>query len=68
VLFSWPIGQGIFGIQYLIDFLSQLRVSEVHGFYNLQLFYWHFLEILWLFIFLVFYSSSLAVGHKVQQI
>merc|ERR1712174_97481 len=33
-----------------------LRVSEVHLFYNLQLFYWHFLEILWLFIFLVFYS------------
>merc|ERR1711972_56005 len=32
-----------------------LRVSEVHLFYNLQLFYWHFLEILWLFIFLVFY-------------
>merc|ERR1712206_52611 len=30
-----------------------LRVSEVHLFYNLQLFYWHFLEILWLFIFLV---------------
>merc|ERR1712050_225570 len=36
-------------------FLS-LRVSEVHLFYNLQLFYWHFLEILWLFIFLVFYG------------
>merc|ERR1712126_597224 len=35
-------------------FLSS-RVSEVHLFYNLQLFYWHFLEILWLFIFLVFY-------------
>merc|ERR1711944_230766 len=33
-----------------------LRLSEVHLFYNLQLFYWHFLEILWLFIFLVFYS------------
>merc|ERR1712187_83063 len=32
-----------------------LRVSEIHLFYNLQLFYWHFLEILWLFIFLVFY-------------
>merc|ERR1711904_175095 len=30
-----------------------LRVSEIHVFYNLQLFYWHFLEILWLFIFLV---------------
>merc|ERR1712032_1684617 len=32
-----------------------LRVSEVHLFFNLQLFYWHFLEILWLFIFLVLY-------------
>merc|ERR1712242_491181 len=39
-----------------IYFVS-LRVSEVHLFYNLQLFYWHFLEILWLFIFLVFYRS-----------
>merc|ERR1712224_166059 len=26
---------------------SNLRVSEVLLFYNLQLFYWHFLEILW---------------------
>merc|ERR1711998_158251 len=34
-----------------------LRVSEVHLFYNLQIFYWHFLEILWLFIFLVLYLS-----------
>merc|ERR1711865_1199430 len=32
-----------------------LRVSEVHLFYNLQIFYWHFLEIIWLFIFLVLY-------------
>lgn len=31
------------------------RILEIHKFYNLQLFYWHFLEILWLFIFLVFY-------------
>merc|ERR1712021_295414 len=37
-------------------FLS-LRVSEVLLFYNLQLFYWHFLEFLWLLIFLVFYKS-----------
>merc|ERR1712060_513887 len=29
-----------------------LRVSEILLFSNLQLFYWHFLEILWLFIFL----------------
>merc|ERR1712129_567170 len=28
-----------------------LRVSEIHLFYNLLLFYWHFLEILWLYIF-----------------
>merc|ERR1711975_75073 len=34
-----------------------LRVSEIHLFYNLMLFYWHFLEILWLFLFLVFYKS-----------
>merc|ERR1712048_1097751 len=33
-----------------------LRVSEVHLFYFLFLLYWHFLELLWLFIFLVFYS------------
>merc|ERR1712176_580392 len=32
-----------------------LRLSEVHLFYNLQFLYWHFVEILWLFIFLVFY-------------
>merc|ERR1712160_198673 len=38
-----------------IHWFINLRVSEVHLFYNLQLFYWHFLEILWLFIFLVFY-------------
>merc|ERR1712007_26396 len=35
-----------------------LRVSEVHLFYNLLLLYWHFLEFLWLFIFLVFYSPK----------
>ena len=32
-----------------------LRTSEIHLFYNLQVFYWHFIEILWLFIFLVLY-------------
>merc|ERR1712173_353488 len=40
-------------------YFVSLRVSEVHLFYNLQLFYWHFLEILWLFIFLIFYKSFL---------
>merc|ERR1712004_165727 len=38
-----------------ISSLFFLRVSEVNLFYNLQIFYWHFLEILWLFIFLVLY-------------
>merc|ERR1712178_138206 len=40
----------------VINFIN-LRVSEIHLFYNLQNFYWHFLEILWLFIFLFLYSS-----------
>merc|ERR1712036_194974 len=35
-----------------------LRSSEVHLFYNLPNFYWHFLEILWLFIFLFLYSQK----------
>merc|ERR1712194_861076 len=40
-----------------VSFFLNLRVSEIHLFYNLQNFYWHFLEILWLFIFLFLYSS-----------
>ena len=38
------------------EYFLNLRTSEIHLFYNLQLFYWHFLEFLWLFIFLVFYK------------
>merc|ERR1711976_743862 len=34
-------------------FFSSSRISELHLFYNLQIFYWHFIEVLWLFIFLV---------------
>merc|ERR1712048_1527085 len=34
------------------------RISELHLFYNLQIFYWHFIEVLWLFIFLVLYFSQ----------
>merc|ERR1711937_271736 len=41
--------------QLKISLIFLLRVSEVHLFFNLQLFYWHFLEILWLFLFLVLY-------------
>jgi len=39
---------------YSLSIISQ-RSSEIHLFYNLQIFYWHFIEILWLFIFLVLY-------------
>merc|ERR1711870_138778 len=35
-----------------------LRVSEVILFSNFMFFYWHFVEILWIFIFLVFYKSQ----------
>merc|ERR1712057_151623 len=49
-LFFWGCSFSVKN-QYFVN----LRVSEVHLFYNLQLFYWHFLEILWLFIFLVLY-------------
>merc|ERR1712066_438294 len=49
-LFFWGCSFSVKNMRFV-----NLRVSEVHLFYNLQLFYWHFLEILWLFIFLVLY-------------
>ena len=42
-------------------YFLNLRTSEIHLFYNLQLFYWHFLEFLWLFIFQVFYTLSIEI-------
>merc|ERR1711920_21123 len=36
-----------------MSFFFLFRSSEIHLFYNLQFFYWHFVEVLWLFIFLV---------------
>ena len=47
------------GFPILHQYLLGLRTSEIHLFYDLQLFYWHFIEILWLFIFHVFYFLSL---------
>merc|ERR1711976_153495 len=49
-LFFWGCG-----FPFKIFKFVSLRVSETHLFYNLQFFYWHFLEILWLFIFLILY-------------
>ena len=43
----------------LFCFCMSLRSSEIILFWNLQLFYWHFLEILWIFIFILFYFFSL---------
>merc|ERR1712060_239039 len=51
-LFFWSCGFPFKKMKY-----NLLRVSEVHLFYLLFLLYWHFLELLWLFIFQVFYSS-----------
>merc|ERR1712001_588080 len=42
-LFFWGCGFPSKTENYFVN----LRVSEIHLFYNLQLFYWHFLEILW---------------------
>merc|ERR1711959_715426 len=49
-LFFWGCS-----FQYKKNYFLNLRITEIHLFYNLQLFYWHFLEILWLFIFIVLY-------------
>merc|ERR1712012_1049781 len=46
VVFFWGCS-----FPFKIKYFLSLRVSEIHLFYNLQLFYWHFLEFLWLFIF-----------------
>merc|ERR1711935_858171 len=49
-LFFWGCS---FCVKISINLL--LGVSEIHLFYNLQIFYWHFVEVLWLFIFLFLY-------------
>ena len=35
---------------------GNLRILPFHLYYNLQLIYWHFIELLWLFIYTIFYS------------
>ena len=63
---AW-IGSGItfisFGILFLIQSLVEILYYiniyfgflDIHLFYDQQLIYWHFIEILWLFIFLILY-------------
>merc|ERR1712039_495189 len=50
-LFFWSCS---FPVKILL--FVNLRVSEVILFSNFMFFYWHFVEILWIFIFLVFYK------------
>jgi heme/copper-type cytochrome/quinol oxidase subunit 3 len=57
-LFFWGCS-----LQSKISNYYSLRVSEVHLFYNLQIFYWHFLEILWLFIFLCLFFMLIVTFH-----
>ena len=54
------------GLREKISILN-LRTSEIHLFYNLQFFYWHFLEILWLFIFLILYLSALLFSRARRE-
>ena len=35
---------------------GNLRILPFHLYYNLQLIYWHFIELLWLFIYTILYS------------
>ena len=52
------------GAEWIKDlYFISLRTSEIHLFYNLLFFYWHFLEILWMFIFLVLYFSNFEVSR-----
>ena len=51
----------LFRVSSVDELLFFLRTSEINLFYNLQVFYWHFLEILWLFIFLVLYLWFLVL-------
>ena len=44
-----------------VSLFVNLRTSEVILFSNFIFFYWHIVEILWTFIFLVFYKFSIVV-------
>ena len=56
--FSNPsVAEGVISLLWsIINIILLLRISPIHLFYNLQLIYWHFVERLWLFIYIVLYS------------
>jgi hypothetical protein len=51
--------------------LLLIRISERYLFYYLQLIYWHFIEILWLFIFIIFYffgeEGKMKYKYKISE-
>merc|ERR1712072_1299638 len=51
ILLSFVLWSSNFSFKSLLG----IRISERYLFYSLQLIYWHFVEVLWLFIFLVLY-------------
>ena len=50
------VGIILIGIILCIVSLPQ-RILPFHLYYNLQLIYWHFIELLWLFIYIILYIS-----------
>ena len=50
----------IFYLWYVhFPYFINIRILEIHLFYTIAIFYWHLIEILWIFIFLVFYNIFL---------
>ena len=49
------VGIILIGIILCIISLPQ-RILPFHLYYNLQLIYWHFIELLWIFIYIILYS------------
>ena len=50
------VGIILIGIILCITPINPVIFVSFHLYYNLQLIYWHFVELLWLFIYIIFYS------------
>merc|ERR1712212_796606 len=50
------VGIVLIGIVLCITPINPVIFVSFHFYYNLQLIYWHFVELLWLFIYIIFYS------------
>merc|ERR1711951_33211 len=52
---------------FIIIYLLFVFLLPFHLYYNLQLIYWHFIELLWLFIYTILYSYY-SISEKVKEI